>query len=394
MSRGSFFRIPTDDARVILDRILEAKMDNTLHDETHEAEVDTLPNSLSTLAIPSSEPQKEEIPPPNFMLDIESDLFADFGNSLNYHSIKRTQNDHFSICLPSEYQLRELIAVMSSEWLEESELSSDVIRLDTPSITIRCAYDSDRFNALYNPIVGINIMYESLALKLFKNLVLTPTTKVIKESLGRLVPSLGIINVLPLTVEGSMIHLNFYTFDTWDFDLLIGQPFRRLLYEGHIGKLQISFGKTFKFPITISHSLNNKAESYLLPDPMEEVKAASLELLDEPELEDEAPFFIEEEAEPSEPEPLDEFAETPTPPIELKTLPPGLIYAFLNNNLEFPVIISDKLTQEQTLRLMTILEKHHLVFSYSLHDLIGITLFQQILLFHLLESPNVDLTTQ
>ena len=153
--------------------------------------------------------------------------------------------------------------------------------------------------------------------------------------MGRLVPSLGIINVLPLTVEGSMVHLNFYIFHTWDFDLLIGKPFRRLLYEGHTGKLHISFGKTFKFPITISHSLNNKAESYLLPDPREEVKAASLELLDEPDLEDETPFFTEEEAEPSEPELLDEFAETPRPPIELKTLPPGLIYAFLNNIQSF-----------------------------------------------------------
>ena len=119
---------------------------------------------------------------------------------------------------------------------------------------------------------------------------------------------------------------------------------RRLLYEGHTGKLHISFGETFKFPITISHSLNNKAESYLLPYPMEDVKAASLELLDESDLEDEAPFFMEEEADPFEPEPLDEFVEMPRPPIELKTLPPGLIYAFLNNNLEFPMIISDKLT--------------------------------------------------
>ena len=204
--------------------------------------------------------------------------------------------------------------------MEEPELSSDVIRLDTPPITIRCAYDSDQFDALYNPVVGINIMSESFALTLFKNLVLTPTTKVIKESSGRSVPSLGIINVLPLMVEGSMVHLNLYIFDTWDFDLLIGQPFRILLYEGHTGKLHISFGKTFKLPITISHSLNNKAESYLLSDPMEEVKAASLELLEEPDLEDEAPFFTEEEAEPSEPEPLDEFAETPCGGINPYTL--------------------------------------------------------------------------
>ena len=113
--------------QVILDRILEAEMDNTLHDETHEAEVDTLPNSPSTLAIPSSEPQKEEIPPPDFMMDIESDLFANFGNISNYHSTNKPQNGQFSICLPSEHQLRELISVMSSEWLEESKLSCDTV---------------------------------------------------------------------------------------------------------------------------------------------------------------------------------------------------------------------------------------------------------------------------
>ena len=137
---------------------------------------------------------------------------------------------------------------MSSEWLDESELSSDVIYLDTPPITIRYAYDSNQFDALYNPVVGINIMYESFALKLFKKLVLTPTTKVIKESSGRLVPSLGIINVLSFMVEGSMVHLNFYIFDTWDFDLLIGQPFRRLLYEGQTGiiKLEGCISRAFR----------------------------------------------------------------------------------------------------------------------------------------------------
>ena len=106
-----------------------------------------------------------------------------------------------------------------------------MIRLDTPPITICCAYDSDQFDALYNPVMGINIMSESIALKLFKNLVLTPTTKVIKESSGLLVPSLGIINVLPLMVEGCVVHLNFYIFDTWDLDLVIGKPFRRLLMK-------------------------------------------------------------------------------------------------------------------------------------------------------------------
>jgi len=138
MSRGSFFRIPTDEAKAILDRILEAEIDNTLHDKTYEAEVDTLPNFSSAPAIPSSDPQKEEIPPPDFMFDIESDLFADFVNISNYHSINKPQSGHSSICLPSEYQLRELILVMSIEWLEESELSSEVICLDTPYTLYLC----------------------------------------------------------------------------------------------------------------------------------------------------------------------------------------------------------------------------------------------------------------
>jgi hypothetical protein len=75
----------------------------------------------------------------------------------------------------------------------------------------------------------------------------------------------------------------------------------------------------------------------------------------------------------SEPEPLDEFVEPPRPPIEFKLLPTGLRYAFLNDDPEFPMIISDKLTQEQTLLLMAILEKHRLAFGYSLQDLKGIS---------------------
>ena len=61
-------------------------------------------------------------------------------------------------------------------------------------------------------------------------------------------------------------------------------------------------------------------------------------------MEDEVGFFLEEEADPSEDEPLDEFAVPPKPPIELKPLPSGLRYAFLDDNPESPVIISDKLT--------------------------------------------------
>jgi hypothetical protein len=106
---------------------------------------------------------------------------------------------------------------------------------------------------------------------------------------------------------------------------------------------------------------------------LEVFKAAYLEFLFDSGLEDDAKFFIEEEANYSEPEPLDVFTEPPRPPIELKPLPSGLRYAFLDDDPESPVVISDKLTQEQTLRLMAVLERHHSAFGHSLQDLKGIS---------------------
>jgi hypothetical protein len=209
-------------------------------------------------------------------------------------------------------------------------------------------------------------MSASLAQHLMKHITLTPTTKLMKSFLGHIVASLGILHIQPIQVEGTLVHLSFYVFPIWDFDLLIGQPFRRLLYEGQTGKLNICFGKKLIFPVSISHSLSTRTESYPESNPLEEFKAASLEFLSNSGLEDDAQFFIEEKADYSEPEPLDEFVEPPRPPIELKPLPTGLRYAFLNDDPEFPMIISDKLTQEQTLRLMDVLEKHRLAFGYSL----------------------------
>jgi hypothetical protein len=98
---------------------------------------------------------------------------------------------------------------------------------------------------------------------------------------------------------------------------------------------------------------------------MEEVNVASLKALIEPNLEEDAQFFIEEEEDHFVlPKPLDPFEEIPKPSIELKPLPYGLHYAFLNNDPKTPVIISDKLSQEETFWLITVLEKHRLAFGY------------------------------
>ena len=98
--------------------------------------------------------------------------------------------------------------------------------------------------------------------------------------------------------------------------------------------------------MSISHSLNSRTKPYPQEDLLEEFRAASLDFLAKPGLEDEARFFIEEEVDPFEEEPLDEFAVPPKPPMDLKPLPSGLRYAFLGDDPESPIIISDKLTQE------------------------------------------------
>jgi hypothetical protein len=60
--------------------------------------------------------------------------------------------------------------------------------------------------------------------------------------------------------------------------------------------------------------------------------------------------------------------------IELKPLPPGLKYVFLNGDRSTPVIISNKLSESETQKLVATLEKYRTVIGYSLKDLKGIRL--------------------
>ena len=89
---------------------------------------------------------------------------------------------------------------------------------------------------------------------------------------------------------------------------------------------------------------------------------------DSPEssLEKDAKLFIEEEDDLGETIDLP-TEEVPTQPsVELKPLRTGLRYAFLNGDKNTPVIISQKLSDEETSKLIAILEKHKSVFGYSL----------------------------
>ena len=75
----------------------------------------------------------------------------------------------------------------------------------------------------------------------------------------------------------------------------------------------------------------------------------------ESSLENDAELFIEEEDDQDETIELPTHEQPPRQPIELKPLPSGLRYAFLNDNSETPIIISDKLSDEEIAKLIAIL---------------------------------------
>jgi hypothetical protein len=106
-------------------------------------------------------------------------------------------------------------------------------------------------------------------------------------------------------------------------------------------------------------------------DLIEEALMASLEEMAQPSFDVE--HFIEEEDEFAEPIELDQNEKPPPPSIELKPLPPGLKCVFLHNNRQTPVVISDKLSKEETQKLVTVLGRHRSAISYSLEDLKGIS---------------------
>ena len=108
-------------------------------------------------------------------------------------------------------------------------------------------------------------------------------------------------------------------------------------------------------------------------EPLEEVLAVSV--FDSPEsaLERDAEDFDEREDSNDETLELPKFEKLTRPPIELKTLPSRLRYVFLNSDVESPVIISDKLLEEEMNKLIAVLEKHRSVLGYTLQDLKGIS---------------------
>jgi hypothetical protein len=84
--------------------------------------------------------EEETIQPPDFPFEFEEDLFEGFGNTTNYPHEKRPPVPLTPIDPLDKASLKEIIkgltSIMSSEWVQEGESSSETIQIQTPSLTI------------------------------------------------------------------------------------------------------------------------------------------------------------------------------------------------------------------------------------------------------------------
>jgi hypothetical protein len=128
-----------------------------------------------------------------------------------------------------------------------------------------------------------------------------------------------------------------------------------------------------EFLTSFTRAVNHAAKDEL-EEVLQQVMATTLEEeLSPPCLHDVADYFnlAKEEAEFHD---LEQEVKPKTPHVELKQLPLGLQYVFLNDNHETLMIISDKLSNDETRRLVATLEMYQSVIGYSLKDLKGISL--------------------
>nr|ABA93457.1 hypothetical protein LOC_Os11g27360 [Oryza sativa Japonica Group] len=152
-----------------------AKSENTTS-TSHDSTVESSPEPR--------EP-KVEIQPSEFPFQFEGDLFEDYGSPSNYSCQKsapvlRSSPMPLKEILFKEMQ-QELTTIMRDEWLREVELSSEVIRINTPSLTITCLMREAMVQTLYNPTIGANIMSTIFALNCLGDEPLAPIEKTLSD---------------------------------------------------------------------------------------------------------------------------------------------------------------------------------------------------------------------
>ena len=100
-------------------------------------------------------------------------------------------------------------------------------------------------------MVGANIMSASYAFMHLEN-SLVPTEKTLKNAPGSILEGVGIVHDVLVCHDDFEVALDFYIFDVYDFDILIGHPIKKLFLEAPLlGTIDFKLGReTFSLPIS------------------------------------------------------------------------------------------------------------------------------------------------
>jgi hypothetical protein len=120
----------------------------------------------------------------------------------------------------------------------------------------------------------------------------------------------------------------------------------------------LCFVKTLRDPLqrAIENQANDQHD--------EELEEATKGLEPQDENVEEEKFEDIGEIKPEEPQ---------VPEVDLKPLPKGLKYGFLDPEKTYPVIVSDELSSEENEKLLNLLKRHRKVIGYSINDLKGLS---------------------
>ena len=108
------------------------------------------------------------------------------------------------------------------DWLKEARRTFEAIRISPTSTTIPCFMKGNAIEALHDPSAEVHIIPECLLDTFVGNKPLTPTDKYFKSPSGLFFECRGIARDVPITIDKIEVHLEFYIYDVFNFDLLLG----------------------------------------------------------------------------------------------------------------------------------------------------------------------------
>jgi hypothetical protein len=229
------------------------------------------------------------------------------------------------------------------------------------------------------------------------NIDLAPTSTKLIMGDGTTIRSLGIACNMNVNISEKCIPTDFFVIDAYQSNhdhIILGKPFLKLVdavLDAGKGKVTMNLnGKkyTYNFLRVYKHPSPFPPEDEVeevdslcfvetLRDPLQRPMENQVNDQQDEELE-EAMKGLEPQDGSVEEEKVEDIGEIKpedpqVPEVDLKPLPKGLKYEFLEQNKTYPVIVSDELSSEENEKLLILLKNRRKVIGYSVNDLKGLS---------------------